>query len=790
MKRTKEEKCRLVTGYGAWHIGDIHVSDGPHGVRAQEDGAKNNDSYEATCFPTASGVACSWDPELTAAMAEGIALEARELGVSVILGPGVNIKRSPLCGRNFEYYSEDPYLAGELAAGYINSMQDNGVGTSLKHFAANSQETHRMTSNSMIDERALHEIYLTAFEIAVKKAHPATVMASYNYINGKPACENRYLLTDILRNRWGYEGLVMSDWGACVDLSECIKAGMDVEMPDSNGNHFAGITDALDPDSLLQERLDEAVAKIDRLCEEYPAPDRCKTQAKERNKDRIKAVSAQTRAKNHELAKRVEAESAVLLKNDSFLPLTDCSEILLIGDLACHPRIQGGGSSHINTRRIDGFTESFEKCGINTHFVRGYKSDTFKRCKKLENEALSAVKQAIAGGIPILFFGGLTDMAEGEGYDRDSFDLPENQKALLERIFTVTEDIGFISFGGSPYDMEMPSKCRALLMLYLGGEAMASACTDILTGRINPSGKLVETVPFSEKDVPSYGFFANQGNQAMHPDDVEYRESIFVGYRYYDTFNVPVRYCFGYGLSYTDFKYSDMGFGRDEEGRFTVTFSLENTGDTAGSEISQIYVGHTDPDAFRPRRELCGFAKTYLKPGEKKDVVIALSDRAFCAYTDQEFKTIAGHYVIQVGASLNDIRLECETDMEGVLLKSPLDIHRPIPLSDEDFGSLYEHERTSFSDTHPGGFSTKNSLVQLGEYSALARRWAMTGRLIARLMYPGRPASDPEVRMTLGGILEGNLDTICNQSGGLISPRTIAKIVDSANSSKTKRQQR
>ncbi len=784
MGRTKEEKCRLVTGFGAWHIGDIHVSDGPHGVRAQEDGAKNNDSYEAACFPTASGAACSWDPELIAAMAEGIAAEARELGVSVILGPGVNIKRSPLCGRNFEYYSEDPYLAGELAAAYISSMQAKGIGTSLKHFAGNSQETHRMTSNSMIDERALHEIYLAAFEAAVKKARPATVMASYNYLNGMPACENKYLLTDILRKRWGYEGLVMSDWGACVNLPECIKAGMDVEMPDSSGNHFAQIMAALDSGSLTQDKLDEAVSRIDRLCSDYPAPGGPGSDTK----NKAKAISRETRTKDHELAKRVEAESAVLLKNDSFLPLADdCKEVLLIGDLADHPRIQGGGSSHIHTGHIDGFTESFDKCGISARFVRGYKSNTFNRSAKLEKEALAAVKQAVADAVPILFFGGLTDMAEGEGYDRESFDLPSNQKALLEQIFAVTGDIGFVSFGGSPYDMELPSECRALLQLYLGGEAAASACVDILTGRINPSGKLAETIPLSEKDVPSYGFFADQGEQSSHLDDVEYRESIFVGYRYYDTFDVPVRYCFGHGLSYTEFKYSDIRFERDPDGHSSIVFSLENIGDKDGSEVSQVYVRSTDPDAFRPKRELRGFAKTYLKSGEKKEVVIPLSDRAFSAYTGHEFQTIAGRYGIQVGASLNDIRLECETDIEGVSMNSPLDIHRQIPLSDEDFGILYEHERTSFSDTKPGGFSTGNSLAQLAPYSALARRWAFIGSLIARFMYPGRSASDPEVRMTLGGILEGNLDTICNQSRGLISPKTIAKIVDSANSSKTKK---
>lgn len=425
MGKSLEEMCRLVTGAGAWHIGNIHVSDGPHGIRAQEDGAKNNDSYEATCFPTASSTACSWNRELIRKMAEGMASEAKELGVSVVLGPGINIKRSPLCGRNFEYYSEDPFLAGELAVAYICAMQTNGVGTSLKHFAGNSQETHRMTSNSMIDERALHEIYLSAFEKTVKCAKPATVMASYNYLNGVPACENYELLTDILRKQWGYEGLVMSDWGACVDLPACIAAGMDVEMPDSCGNHFNELLEAAKKNSRLEQALRTSVYRIEKLVAAY---------GKNRiEKKETKCVSEQTRNHNHELARRIEEESAVLLKNDGFFPLKDIGEILLIGDLADKPRIQGGGSSHIHTDRVDNFIEEFEKQHIKVHFARGYRSNTFHRDSRLEKEVLEKLQKAKKQNMPVLFVGGLTDIAEGEGYDRESFELPANQTALLEQ---------------------------------------------------------------------------------------------------------------------------------------------------------------------------------------------------------------------------------------------------------------------------------------------------------------------------------------------------------------------
>lgn len=774
MGKSLEEMCRLVTGYGAWHIGDIQVSDGPHGVRAQEDGARNNDSHEATCYPTASSVACSWDTELIGQMAEGIAREAKELGVSVVLGPGVNIKRSPLCGRNFEYFSEDPYLAGELASVYILAMQKQGVGTSLKHFAGNNQETHRMTSNSMIDDRALHEIYLSAFEKAVKKAKPATVMASYNYLNGLPACENPQLLTEILREKWGYEGLVMSDWGACVDLPACVAAGMDVEMPDSCGNHSAQLLEAVKSGKLSQETLENAVRRIEKLNEAYAG-----NVISEKDKKR---VTAETRERHHNLAQKIEEESAVLLKNENFFPLPkEIKEILIIGDLASAPRIQGGGSSHIHTERVISFVDAFEKKGVKVRYARGYKNTTFQRSQRLEKEACEQVRTAKAQQIPILFFGGLTEMAEGEGYDRESFELPLNQTELLEQLLEINENIGFISISGSPYDMEQPSKCKALLQMYLGGEAVAEACAGIVLGEINPSGKLAESIPYSEIDVPSYGHFGRQGEQKNHLDDVEYRESIFVGYRYYDTFRVPVRYCFGYGLSYTSFAYTDLKVRRGDHQNYDVTFTVENTGSVAGSEIAQVYVKNPETQDFRAERELRGFQKVQLQPGEKKEVEIILDSGAFSVYQDSEFRVIGGEYEIQAGASLQDIRLSQSIRVEGTVLKSPLTKHTPIPLSEEDFDAVYTYPRTHFSHTKPGEFTTKNSLRQMQPYSALARRWSRIGKIAARLLYFPKSLKDPEVRMMTEGILEGNIDSVCNQSGGMIKHSMIQKIVDSAN---------
>ena len=773
MKRNLQEKCRMVTGNGAWHIGTMHVSDGPHGVRAQKDGAKNDDSYEATCFPTASSVACSWNVELIEKMSEGIAREAKELGVSVMLGPGVNMKRSPLCGRNFEYYSEDPLLAGELAAHYISAMQRCGVGTSLKHYAGNNQETHRMTANSMIDERTLHEIYLTAFEIAVKKAKPASVMASYNYVNGMPACENSYLLKEILREKWGYRGLVMSDWGACVDLPACIDAGMDVEMPDSMGNHMPELEKAVKSGKLPIEKLDQAVERIEKLMAEYGKKRITENQKKEVSKD--------TRRKNHVLAGWIEAESAVLLKNESFFPLRTGAELLIIGDLAEHPRYQGGGSSHIHTEMAESVTKQLEKYYAKVRYVKGYKRNTFNRNKRLEQEALRAVKQAVRKGIPILFFGGLTDMAEGEGYDREHYDLPYNQTALLRQILKITDRVGFISFGGAPYDMEFPARCKALLQMYLGGESVGKTCADIMMGRVNPSGKLAESIPFSEKDVPSYGYFGKQGRQKKALDDVEYRESIFVGYRYYDTFDIPVRYCFGHGLSYTTYKYSNLRVKKNGQTSYEVSFEVQNAGSMAGSEIAEVYVKNPNSDAFRAKRELRGFAKVRLEPGECKTVTIPLAERAFSVYQNHEFQVIGGEYEIQIGASLQDIRLSQKVEIEGSEVKCPLTLNNKVPLSRADFDKLYEGKRTHFSQTMPGEFTTKNSLNQMRPYSHLARRWLRIGKLAVRLMYFPKPMHDPEVRMMWEGIADGNIDSVCNQSGGLVKHKTILKIVKAAN---------
>ncbi len=773
MDKNVSDMCRLVTGFGGWQIGDIQVADGPHGIRAQKDGAKINDSYEATCFPTASSVACSWNRQLIQEIAKGIADEAKKLGVSVVLGPGINIKRSPMCGRNFEYYSEDPFLTGEIASEYVSSMQENGVGACIKHFAGNSQETHRMTQNSMIDERALHEIYLAAFEKVIKKSKPAAVMASYNYINGVPACENPVLLTGILRKQWEYNGVVISDWGACVNLPASIYAGMDVEMPQSDESHTEELIEALKHGEISEEKVKESIIRIEKLNDAY------RQNIIEDSEE--KRVPRRTRRLNHNLAQKAEEESAVLLKNENYLPLSEAKEIIIIGNMASEPRIQGGGSSHINTGKVDSFIGQFEKYGVKVHFATGYKNATYKRNKKLENEAVNLVKNYKNAHIPVLFFGGLTDIAEGEGYDRDSFKLPDNQSVLLQKLLDVTDEIAFVSVSGSPYDMELPSRCKALLQLYLGGEAVAEACVRIILGLVNPSGKLAETIPFKETDVPCYGSFGKQADQKYHLDDIEYRESIFVGYRYYDSFDVPVRYCFGYGLSYTSFSYSDLEIESEKDNEYKITFYLENTGRFAGSEISELYIKNPDSKDFRAKRELRGFTKTFLKPGEKQKVEIKLDSRTFSVYQNSDFHIIGGGYEVQVGASLQDIRLTKNIEISGEHIKCPLNSETFVPLSDKDFDAIYNYPRTCFSFLRPGEFTTRNSLIQLKKYSWRARFLLCIGRLYIRFRYFPKSSKDPEVRMMLEGFTEGNIDSICNQNKRLIKHKTIVNMIKSAN---------
>ncbi|MCR5583954.1 MAG: glycoside hydrolase family 3 C-terminal domain-containing protein [Lachnospiraceae bacterium] len=757
------EKLPLLSGKGMWHTNDcngrypsLHLSDGPHGLRRQEESAKtNNDSYVSTCYPTASCLAATWDPELVGEVADSIGKEAKEASVSVVLGPGVNIKRSPLCGRNFEYFSEDPLLAGKMGTAYVKGVQQNGVGTSLKHFAANSQETRRMTSNSRVDERTLREIYLSAFEQVVKEADPATIMASYNYLNGYKVTENRHLLTEILRDDWGYEGVVVSDWGACIDLSKAVKAGMDLEMPNLTDVHNKKLKEALEAGEIEEADVGRAIKRIEKMIAKY---------ASENLNDK-----ETTGLKAHDTALKAALSGAVLLKNENgFLPLMKNAEINVIGELARTVRFQGGGSSHINTAPQKDIVEELEAAGFKVHFAPGYRIDTVKEDYELRSEALELVKN----GFPILFCGGLTDLAEGEGYDRKTLDLPENQLNLMREI-QEDKEIIFLSFGGSPFAVPFKRKIKAMLHMYLGGEAVAKAAVMLLSGEKNPSGKLAESWPYALEDTPAYGNFA------VNTNEIFYKETLFVGYRHYDTNNVEVQFPFGFGLSYTTFEYSDLRLSSAEydSGELIATFKVKNTGSRAGAEVTELYVENPEGRFPRARHELRGFKKVFLKPGEEKEVSITINERAFSVFDTalNRFNVAAGDYVLCVGGSLTDLPLRAKISVKGKDYEA--DPHGTTT-------DLFIGKNDSNLDvTKPGHYSVYNSLNELSKKSLLGRIMLKVALKVAYSMFDGKPHDDPEVMMTVEGVKDGPLDCVIMQSGGV--PYWVAEaIVKQANRKK------
>lgn len=651
---TLEEKASLCSGDRFWHLKGIErlglkpimVTDGPHGLRKQaggEDQLGINESVPATCFPAACLTACSFDRELLYEIGVAIGEECRQEDVSVVLGPGVNMKRSPLCGRNFEYFSEDPLLAGELAAGFIQGVQSQNVGTSLKHFAANNQEKLRMTVEAVVDERALREIYLTAFEIAVKKAQPWTVMCSYNKLGGQYASENRRLLTDILRGEWGFRGLVVSDWGATNDRVVAVHAGMDLEMPSITDAHDIAVAQAVRNGGLPESELDTDAERVTELIlkSETRKPLRCDM------------------TKHHALAKRAAASSAVLLKNEeSILPLKAGKTIAVIGALAKNPRYQGSGSSRINPHRVDIATDELRKAGFVLSYAEGYELSDDSSDEAL---ILEACKQARGKDIVVLFMG-LPDRFESEGFDRESLGLPDNQIQLLERVAAVNPNIVVVLQTGGVVDCAWESNAKAILLQYLGGEASCGATVDLLTGKCCPSGKLAESWCKRLSDNPSYRQFPGWTHS------VEYQESIYIGYRYYDTAKKEVRWPFGYGLSYTSFAYSDMQLDRStmtDEDELTVSLNVKNTGACSGSEIVELYVAPPVGIIFRPVQELKGFEKVTLAPGETKRVEFRLSRRAFTFYdvNSHDWAVESGEYEIRIAASSRDMRLRATVEI-------------------------------------------------------------------------------------------------------------------------------
>ena len=668
---TLEEKAGMCSGLDFWHLKEVEhlgipkvmVSDGPHGLRKQDEKGDHlgiNDSIKAVCFPPAVLSACSFDRGLMEEMGKAIGREAQANDVSVVLGPAVNIKRSPLCGRNFEYYSEDPYLAGEIAAAFVKGVQSQHVGTSIKHFAANNQEYRRMSSSSEVDERTLREIYFPAFETAVKKAQPYTFMCSYNQINGTFASENKWLLTDVLRGEWGFKGYVMSDWGAVNDRVKGLEAGLELEMPASGGDNDAMIVKAV-KDGVLEEKiLDQAVERILRIIFEY---------ADHRKPQEF------TMEKDHEGAQHIAEESMVLLKNENhILPLKTSEKAAFIGGFARNPRFQGGGSSHINCFKTTNVLDSVP-CDAQVVYAEGFPADRDFYDKALADEAVKAAAEADKAVI----FAGLPESFESEGYDRSHMRLPECQNRLITEILKVQPNTVIVLHNGSPVEMPWLGEIKGLLETYLGGQAGGAAAANILYGKINPSGKLAETMPLKLSDNPSYLNFGGG-------EKVEYREGIFVGYRYYDTKEMDVAFPFGYGLSYTTFAYSNLKLSMEnptEKDTVMVSADVTNTGKSAGKEVVQLYIRDLTGSAIRPEKELKGFEKVFLEPGETKTVTMELNKRSFAWYNTKlhDWFAASGDYEILVGASSRDIRLT-ETLHLNSSQRLPMHVHMNTTLGD------------------------------------------------------------------------------------------------------------
>ena len=650
---TLEEKAGLCSGDDFWHTKAVErlgiprtmVSDGPHGLRKQDEKADHlgiNDSIRAVCFPAASATAASFDPEMIRRMGEALGESCQHEQVSVILGPAVNIKRSPLCGRNFEYFSEDPYLAGKMATALIQGVQSRNIGTSIKHFAANSQEHRRMSSSAEVDERTLREIYFPAFEMAVKEAQPWTVMCSYNRINGVYASEDPWLLTDVLRKEWGFKGYVMSDWGAVSDRVAGVVAGLDLEMPSSGGVNDRKIVQAVKEGKLDEKLVDQCCERILNIVFRYL--------------ENAKPDTPWDQEAQHAQVAEIAAECMVLLKNEGdILPLNRADEVAFIGEFARSPRFQGGGSSHINCFRVTGALDASK--GLKVTYAPGYSVERDEATDEMIAQAVAAAKKAKVAVV----FAGLPDSYESEGYDRTHMRMPECQNRVIEAVASANPNTVVVLHNGSPVEMPWIGKVKAVLEAYLGGQAVGEATVKVLFGDVNPSGHLPESFPIKLEDNPSWLYYGGEGNRT------EYREGVFVGYRYYDKKKMDVLFPFGYGLSYTTFDFSDLqiswdGDANGDEDFVEAAVTVKNTGKRTGKAVVQLYTGAVAADPIRPVHELKGFEKVELKPGESREVTFRLNRRAFAMWNEEihDWYIPAGQYVIAVGDSSRNLPLQQE----------------------------------------------------------------------------------------------------------------------------------
>lgn len=765
-KMSLEEKCYLMSGKDFWQtrsverigIPNMSLSDGPHGLRKQEGASDQlglNASIPAACYPTAATVANSWDIELGEEIGKHLGNEAAVQGVGVLLGPGLNIKRSPLCGRNFEYFSEDPYLAGKMAASYIRGIQENGISACPKHFAANSQELRRMASDSVIDERTLREIYLTGFEIAVKEAHPKSIMTSYNRINGVYANENEHLLQEILRDEWGFDGFAVSDWGASNDHVEGVRAGSHLEMPTTGGDSDEELIRAVKEGKLPEDMLDK---RVDELLDVILSTNKAVRNGKD------KGFGEKS---NHAMAQRAAEKSIVLLKNDGeILPLKKGTKVAMIGDFAKNPRYQGAGSSVVNPTRVDNAVEMIKQFELDVvGYAAGYQR-TGPADSALESEALELAKQAEV----VLLYIGLDEISEAEGLDRQHMGLPASQVQLLEKIAAVNEKIVVVMSAGSAVEMPWLGACKALIHGYLCGQAGAKAMLRAIMGEVNPSGKLSETYPLKYEDVPSAPYFPSKERTA------EYREGLYVGYRYFETVGKQVLFPFGYGLSYTTFEYSNLKLSKTK-----ATFDITNTGKRDGAEIAQMYVSAKCTGVYRPKKELKGFKKVFLKAGETRTVEIPIEQMAFRYFNvkTNQFEVESGKYEILIGASVSDIRLSKVMDVIGTDAPLPYDMHelkdyasgniRNVPK--EEFAALLGH---AVPDGSWSGMLDRNDAIcQL--YYAKSAPARLVYKIMTNMLNKSVAKGKPDLNITF--IYNMPFRAIGKMAGGMCSQEMVDGIV-------------
>lgn len=771
---TLEEKASLCSGKNFWEskaverlgIKSFMLTDGPHGLRKQAGAADHlglNASVPATCFPPAAATACSFDRALLREIGQAMGEECRTEEVGVILGPAANIKRSPLCGRNFEYFSEDPLVTGESAAGLIEGIQSRNVGACMKHYLANNQEKARVSSNSVVDERALREIYLAGFEKAVKEAQPWTLMCSYNKINGTYASDHKELMTDVPRGEWGFEGAIMTDWGAMNDRVDAIKAGLDLEMPGPCDGNDAKIVQAVREGLLDEAQVDVCAARMVELALRVA-----------RN-----TKTTYDPAAHHELAGRATRESAVLLRRGNALPLAAGSKLAVIGDFARHPRYQGAGSSKINPTQLTSLCDALDASGIQYKYAHGFEAEG-----GVDEALIAQAAQTARGADVAVVMLGLPDSFESEGFDRAHMDLPENQNRLMaELIKTGTPIVAVLSTGGAVL-LPWREQVDSILLMYLGGQNSGSAVADLLLGRANPCGKLAETWPLALEDTPCHGFFGNGGN-------VEYRESVYVGYRYYDKARKEVAYPFGHGLSYTEFEYTGLALSHTELGeddKLTVRVTVKNTGSLAGKEVVQLYVGPPADGMFRPVRELRAYAKVELTPRESKTVELTLDRRAFAYYNAQagDWRVDSGTYTVELGSSSRDIRLSQTVKVHGMAPNTGLNGKVPAycdpakqwPVPKEQFEAVLGHPVPPERNLRP--FTTNSTLGEV-QASLVGRFFVKQVKANMAKQFGGGDGMDEFTKIIDAMLEDMPLRQLAMLSGGAMPPSLMDGLVEMMN---------